>query len=179
MSAANDAQSHFGLGSPTDYVCFQTLHVPLGWRLVCCVWSYCCHPNFTDSLSCLSFTVYETGTSLENVSWNLPIKTFFVGYPTILGLEDMKRQTLQPSLLWICLMSSFVYLILILKSILTSIFLSAYRPYIYDSFIHPKEGSSTSVWALSVYFGAIISLGQEIIYLVDVVWWNLFNSTLN
>ena len=23
---------------------------------------------FTDSLSCLSFTVYETGTSLENVS---------------------------------------------------------------------------------------------------------------
>ena len=26
---------------------------------------------------------------------------------------------------------------------------------------------------------AIISLRQEMIYLVDVVWWNLFNSTLN
>ena len=37
-----------------------------------------------------------------------------------------------------------------------------------------------SVSTVSVFWwSAIISLRQEMIYLVDVVWWNLFNSILN
>ena len=72
----------------------------------------------TDSLSCLqAFTVYEGGTYLD---WDgdtkvcvlelLLIKTLlFYEYPAILALGAMKRQTLLPSLLWICLVSNLWY----------------------------------------------------------------------
>ena len=40
--------------------------------------------------------------------------------------------------------------------------------------------TSTSPGLFSGFsWSAIISLGQEMIYLVDVVWWNLFHSNLN
>ena len=34
-----------------------------------------------------------------------------------------------------------------------------HRSYIFDTFIHPKEGSSTSVWALSVYSDSLPHFG--------------------
>ena len=52
----------------------------------------------------------------------MPIKTLpFVGYPVMLALRAMKRQTLLPSLLWSCLVSRLVYLTLTLNTILTNI----------------------------------------------------------
>ena len=61
-----------------------------------------------------------------------------------------------------------------------------HRSYIFDPFIHPKEGYSTSVWALSVHsdssphFGEVqSSRSDKKWYLVDVVWWNPFISNLN
>ena len=68
-----------------------------------------------------TLTVYEAGTSLDwdgdtKVSFlYLPIKTFFVGYSAILALGAMKRQTLLPSLPWICLIWRLMYPILIFK----------------------------------------------------------------
>ena len=52
----------------------------------------------------------------------LPKKTlFFVGYPAILALRAMKRQTLLPSLHWICLVPRLVYPIVILKLVSANI----------------------------------------------------------
>ena len=47
----------------------------------------------------------------------------FVGYPAMLPLGTMKVQTLLPGLLWICLVSMFVYNIPILNIISANIFL--------------------------------------------------------
>ena len=45
-----------------------------------------------------------------------PIKTLFiVEYPVMLALGEIKRQTLLPSLLWICRISGLVCSILILN----------------------------------------------------------------
>ena len=53
----------------------------------------------------------------------LPRKTlFFDGYPAKLALWAMKRQTLLPSLHWICLMPRFVYHIMILNIVSANIF---------------------------------------------------------
>ena len=46
----------------------------------------------------------------------------FVAYQAISALEVMKRQTMLPSLLWICLVSRLVCPTLILNTILTNIF---------------------------------------------------------
>ena len=61
---------------------------------------------------------------IQRLSFNiLPRKTFcIVGYPAILALGAMKRQTLLPSLLWICLMSRWMYPTQILNTLLTNIF---------------------------------------------------------
>ena len=56
---------------------------------------------------------------------------------------------------------------------------------IFDSFIHPKEGSSTSVWTLSVYsdsslphFGGVqSSCSSKKIYLKTEMWWIHVDST--
>ena len=77
-----------------------------------------------------SFTVYEAGTFLDRdgdtkvcLFFILPIMTLlFVGDPAMLPLRAMKRQTLLPSLLWICLVSRLGYSTLTLNSILTNIF---------------------------------------------------------
>ena len=46
----------------------------------------------------------------------------FVGYPAILALRAIKRQTLLPSLHWICLIPKLVYPIMILNIVSTYIF---------------------------------------------------------
>ena len=76
-----------------------------------------------------SFTVYEAGTSLDRsvdtkvcIFLLLPIKSlYFVWYPAVLVLGAIKRQTLLPSLLWICLESRLGYSILVLNIMLTGI----------------------------------------------------------
>ena len=53
----------------------------------------------------------------------LPKKNiFFVGYPAILALRAMKRQTLLPSLHWIFLLPRLVYSIVILNIVSANIF---------------------------------------------------------
>ena len=42
--------------------------------------------------------------------------------------------------------------------------------------INDDDNNVDNVFLLRLVRSAIISLRQEIIYLVDVVWWNLFNS---
>ena len=62
------------------------------------------------------FTAYEAGTSIDwdgdtKVFFNFDNKKFlfFFGYPAILALGAMKKQTLLPSLFLICLVSRLVY----------------------------------------------------------------------
>ena len=76
-----------------------------------------------------SFTSYEAGTSPDwdgdtKVSFLiLPKKTlFFVGYPSIMALRAMKRQTFLPSVHWICLVPRLVYPIVILNILSANIF---------------------------------------------------------
>ena len=86
---------------------------------------------FTDSLSCLQ-ALHRM--KLEHPLIGMVIRKcvflnvakkktcFFVGYPSIMALRAMKRQTLLPSLHWICLVPRLVYPIVILNIVSANMF---------------------------------------------------------